>query len=130
MSQDFIGASDKAMDEIVRRASTLGEKGVPDLSYEEMKQSLRSHLGLHSDDDATYAPRDTSDPLFRRDEAQQQQAAANTASQLVLFLTARTPSDHEFRLIYPHGNEEYEIWGSSKQELDGKEKQLRQMFAA
>jgi len=33
-----------------------------------------------------------------------------------------------FRVLYPHGNDRYEIYGVSEEELDRKEKHLRAMY--
>jgi hypothetical protein len=115
MAQDFVAAPTKASEAVVQGAR----------SFEEMVEGLRRLTGVEK---THYDPFTGNhwEATAEEQPATQQQVAAS-AAQALLCLTARTPSDREFRRIY-RGNLEYEIWGSSQQELDEKEQRIRQMY--
>lgn len=126
MSTDFTQQPTKKMEEIVRRASTLDENGKLGMTFEELKQSLRFEAGLESPDDATYRPRDPSDPLFRRETPQQVEQARPVVS--VPEPAWRTCQF--YRVVYPHGNVRVELEGTSNADLDDQEKRIRAAYAA
>jgi len=103
--KDFTIPADGTMTDIVRNART----------FEQMRSGLRAHLGIESETDALYAkhPEPVAEP---------------TREEVTSSLTARAASDTAFRIVYPHQNDRFEIWGSSQKDLDEKEQRIKSLY--
>jgi hypothetical protein len=107
MAQEFVRPNAPALTKLVDNTMT-GAYG----SYEDMKTALRNHLGMPSPDAETLS----------------MPPVQTTAQQEALLSEQSAGPQNCIRVLYLHGNDRLEIYGTSEEELDRKEAQLRALY--
>jgi hypothetical protein len=109
MASDFISKNTPSLDKLVQAATTQDEF-IGD-AYERMKAELRGAMGI-------IPPSSENEVLYGRSSMPAQP------------VTASDPSvpQHCVRVVYPHLNDRFEIYGATEADLDVKEAALRALY--